>query len=215
MAPSTDSMATILSKLEELGKKADETSQKIKGMQQSVQQNADEQKSLTAWKPDMEGKVTDLQNSMFDLKQKIDLFIQEIPGKNKVVEDLEASSPAHLGVAAQAGTSGPIVHHNAAQAGTSGPIVHHNDNDHRSVGARVVTTLVPPPIKGAKQLPLSSLFPFKALILEGFLSIHSTIISVTSCLNQSSLDLIALTLKSGLRSVRITLIFVRYLLNIG
>lgn len=48
----------------------------------------------------MKGKVTDLQNSVLDLKKKIGLFIQEIPGKNRVVEDLEASSPAHLGVAA-------------------------------------------------------------------------------------------------------------------
>ncbi|RLN24315.1 hypothetical protein C2845_PM07G38430 [Panicum miliaceum] len=77
MAPPTDSIATVLAKLEELGRKiddtnlkADETNRNIEEMQLSIQQNTDEQSLLSAWKPGMEDKVTDLQNSVFDLKQK-------------------------------------------------------------------------------------------------------------------------------------------------
>ena len=84
MAPHTD-LATVLQKIEELGKKldttgtkTDETNRKIEEMQQSIQRIADKQGSVTIWKPNMESKVANLQNSVFDLKTKVDLFIHRL-----------------------------------------------------------------------------------------------------------------------------------------
>ncbi|RLM69029.1 hypothetical protein C2845_PM17G09770 [Panicum miliaceum] len=136
MAPPNDSLGTVILNLEKLGKKADDTNRRIEEMQQSIQRNTDGHSSMTALKPSMEDKVSNLQNSVYDLQKKIDLFIHEIPSKRKGEEDhkiLEASTPAHLGAAAYAETSG--------QNG------HRDDNNNRSVGAGVVTTLVPSPVK--------------------------------------------------------------------
>ena len=144
MAPPTD-LATVLQKIEEMGKKldttgikTDETNRKIEEMQQSIQRISDEQGSVMVWKPNMESKVTDLQNSVFDLKTKVDLFIHQLPSSKKGEDDgsfPEAPTTAHLVVSAGAEASG-----------LSGYRV---DNDYRSARAGVVTTLVPPPVKGA------------------------------------------------------------------
>lgn len=144
MAPSNE-MAVVLAKLEELGKKADEanskadqTNRKIEEMQQSINLLSEEQTSVKNWKPELEGRVTELQNSVFDLKTKVDLFIHEPPKPNSKAEGevkMEAPTPAHLGVAATVEASRQIGHHYA--------------NHHRGVSAGVVTTLVPPPVKGA------------------------------------------------------------------
>jgi len=90
----------------------------------------------------MENKITDLQNSMFDLKTKVDLFIHQLPSSKKGEDDRslpEVPTTAHLVVPAGAEASGP-----------SG---HHDNNSHRSAGAGagVDTTLVPPPVRGAIQ----------------------------------------------------------------
>jgi len=156
MAPPSD-LATVLQKLEELGKKMDHTNtkteemnRKIEEMQLTIKQNTEEQNSLITWKPGMEDKVTDLQNSVYDLKQKIDLFIHEIPKKKGVEEDPSSSrapAPAHLGA--------------AADAEALGPNGHREDKNHRSVGAGVVTTLVPAPVKGAIQSSFVSPVPFR------------------------------------------------------
>jgi hypothetical protein len=66
MTPPTDPLTTVLAKLEELGQKfdtidhkTDETNIKIEEMKQSVQQIQHQQSSVTTWKPELEGKVTD------------------------------------------------------------------------------------------------------------------------------------------------------------
>ena len=135
MAPPSH-LAAVLQKIDELGKKldttgtkTDETNRKIEEMQQSIQR---------VWKPNMENKITDLQNSMFDLKTKVNLFIHQLPSSKKGEDDRslpEVPTTAHLVVSAGAEASG-----------LSG---YHVDNDYRSAGAGVVTTLVPPPVKGA------------------------------------------------------------------
>ena len=97
----------------------------------------------------MENKVTDLQNSIYDLKKKVDLFIHQLLNPQKQADEkqnIEVSSPVHLGV--------------AASAGTSGKIVHGNDHQHQSVGAGVVTILVPPPVTGARHPQNLSPVPF-------------------------------------------------------
>lgn len=144
MAPPND-IAVILAKLEELGKKADEaiskadhTNRKIEEMQQSVQVISEEQASLKIWKPEFEGKVSELQGSVFDLKTKVDLFIHNLPKPSKTAEGEvkeEAPTSAHLEV--------------AATAEASGQLGHRSPKFHRSVGTGVVTTLVPPPVRGA------------------------------------------------------------------
>ena len=144
MAPPTD-LATVLQKIEEMGKKldttgtkTDETNRKIEEMQQSIQRITDEQGLTTVWKPNIESKVTDLQNSVFDLKTKFDLFMHQLPSGKKGEDEgslPEAPTTAHLVVSAGAEASG-----------LSGYRV---DNDYRSARAGVVTTLVPPPVKGA------------------------------------------------------------------
>jgi len=155
MAPPTDSISTVLAKLEELGKKfdimdrkTDETNTKIEEMQCSVQQIKDEQTSMTTWKPELDDKVKDLQDSVYLLKKKVDLFIHESP-KSATTEDdilIGVSAPAHLGASADAGTSG--------QNG------HRLDHHHRSVGAGVVTTLAPPPVTDAGRFSNLSPVPF-------------------------------------------------------
>jgi len=89
MAPPTD-LATVLQKIEEMGKKldttgtkTDETNRKIEEMQQSIQRITDEQGLTTVWKPNIESKVTDLQNSVFNLKTKFDLFMHQLPSGKK------------------------------------------------------------------------------------------------------------------------------------
>ncbi|XP_039804309.1 uncharacterized protein LOC120668633 isoform X2 [Panicum virgatum] len=143
MALAKDSISTVLAKLEELGqkfdnmdRKTDETTQKIEEMQQSVRQLKDEQISLTSWKPELEDKVSDLQNSVFLLKQKVDCFIHKLPKTEKV----ENGVPHGVSISAHLGAS--------AAAGTSGPNGHSVDPSHLSVGAGVVTTPVPPPVTG-------------------------------------------------------------------
>jgi len=150
MAPSAaDSIATVLAKLEELAGKLDESNIKADDTNHRLQQLAEEQTAVTAWKPTMEAKVTDLHNSVYDLRQKVDLFIHELPKKKDISQEeipYEAPAPAHLGA--------------AADAGASGPDGHRDDNNHRSVGAGVVTTLVPPPVTGAKRFSSATPVPF-------------------------------------------------------
>lgn len=87
MAPSND-ISIVLAKLEELGRKADEASSKadqtnhrIEEMHQSMQILSKEQVALRVWKPELEGRVAELQNSVLDLKTKVDLFFHELPKK--------------------------------------------------------------------------------------------------------------------------------------
>jgi len=169
MAPPTDSISTVIAKLEELGRKVDnvdrktdETNQKIEEMQSSIQQIKDEHTSVNTWKPELENKVSDLQNSVFLLKQKVDLLIHESP-KPITVEGIVSGvpTPAQLGV--------------TADAETPGPDGHRVDNHHRSAGARVVTTLVPTPVTGADRFSNFSPVPFR-----GFGSVGSVPYSCSS-----------------------------------
>lgn len=128
MAPPSE-LTIVLEKLAELGKKQDDTNSKIAEMQNDIRLLTEEQSSVRGWKPELEGKVLDLQNTVFDLKQKVDLFIHELP---KVKQ--EASASAHLEAT-------------ASDAEMSGQFGHRQDVPHRSAGAGVVTTLVPPAVK--------------------------------------------------------------------
>lgn len=149
MAPPTDSLATVLAKLEELGQKFDTIDRKTDETNTKLEEIQHQQSSVTTWKPELEGKVTDLHNSVYLLQKKVDLFIHESP-KSPTTEDdplIGVSAPAHLGATAAAGTSG--------QSG------HGNEHQHRSVGAGVVTTLVPAPVTGANQFSNLSPVPFR------------------------------------------------------
>ncbi|CAL4941434.1 unnamed protein product [Urochloa decumbens] len=128
-----------MSKLEEMMKQmdktAEETNRKLEGMQQSFDKLSLEQGSIQTWKPELEGKVTKLQQSVSDLQLKMDLFVHELPKPTAEGEELkvEAPAPAHLGA--------------TAKAEASGQNCHRVDNHHRGIGAGVVTTLVPSPVK--------------------------------------------------------------------
>jgi len=72
----------------------------------------------------MEAKVTDLHNSVYDLRQKVDLFIHELPKKKDISQEeipYEAPAPAHLGAAADAGVSGPMATATTTITGVSVP----------------------------------------------------------------------------------------------
>lgn len=102
----------------------------------------------------MQTKVSNLHDSVFDLKQKVDLFIHELP-KPRPREGEEVRKEAHLEAL-------------AFDAEVPGQIGHRRDLHHRSAGAGVVRTLVPPPIKGANRFSDLSLVPF-----AGFNSVGS------------------------------------------
>ncbi|CAO2143691.1 unnamed protein product [Urochloa humidicola] len=156
MAPPVDN-ATLLAKLEELvlkadatNQKADQTNRKIEEMQQSINQMSEEQDAVKVWKPELENKVAQLQNSASTLKMKMDLFIQESPKVGdhalKVSEDGEPSS-AHL--------------EDPAAAEAPGPNGRRDELGHRGRGAGVVTTLVPSPITGANKFSNLTPVPFQ------------------------------------------------------
>lgn len=62
----------------------DETNRKIEEMQQSIDLLTQEQGAVKEWKPKLENKVMELQNSMYDLKQKVDLFVHELPRRSQM-----------------------------------------------------------------------------------------------------------------------------------
>ena len=103
---------------------------------------------MTSWKPELEDKVSDLQNSVFLLKQKVDCFIHKLPKTEKVKNGVPhgVSASVHLGA--------------SAAVGTSGPNGHSVDPSHLSVGAGVVTTPVPPPVTGAGRFANLTPIPF-------------------------------------------------------
>ena len=106
---------------------------------------------MTSCKPELENKVSDLHNSIYLLKQKVDLLIHELPKLSPAEEgDFGAFASAHQGAAAA-----------AAAAGTSMPNGRGDDLSHRSAGAGVVTTLVPPPVIGAGRFTNLTPIPFK------------------------------------------------------
>jgi len=139
MAPPADLSTVLGKKADETISKTDDTHRKIEDMQTSIQLLSEEQSEVKVWRPTVENRVLDLQNSVYDMKQKVDLFIHQLPktsssGDGKHAHEM--SAPAHLGA--------------TADAGTSGQFDHGEDPQHRSVGAGVVTTLVPPPVTGAR-----------------------------------------------------------------
>ncbi|CAN6338981.1 unnamed protein product [Urochloa humidicola] len=146
MAPPVDN-ASLMSKLDAFMTKMDasttETNRRLEGMQTSIDSILLEQGSIQQWKPQLETKVTELQDSLSDLKLKVDLFIHEQP-KSRIEEAAQCgvSTSAHLGV--------------TAHAEAPGLECHHEETTHRRVGAGVVTTLVPPPVTGPHHSPSSS-----------------------------------------------------------
>jgi len=149
MAPVADPMTTVLAKLEELGQKmdvkAEEVSRKleevqlsVQGVEQSLQRVMAEQEALATWKPKIETTVTQLKNSVYDVKTKVDFFIHSLPRSDSEIGNGfvdEALAPAHLGA-------------NRDYAEAPVQFGHSMSSDHRGIGAGVVTTLVPPPVKG-------------------------------------------------------------------
>jgi predicted nuclease with TOPRIM domain len=122
MASPTDSIVAVLAKLEETSRKMDitnskanEMNRKMEEMQSSIDGVKLEQGAVKEWKPQFKTKVTELQTSVYDLKQKMDMFIQELPKSDlKVGDKGEVLSPAHLGGVATAkapGQSGHCVPH--------------------------------------------------------------------------------------------------------
>ena len=137
MAPPADLSTVLGKKADETISKTDDTHRKIEDMQTSIQLLSEEQSEVKVWRPTVENRVLDLQNSVYDMKQKVDLFIHQLPktsssGDGKHAHEM--SAPAHLGA--------------TADAGTSGQFGHGDDNTHRGSGRGVVTTLLPPPVTG-------------------------------------------------------------------
>ncbi|KAF8730967.1 hypothetical protein HU200_016842 [Digitaria exilis] len=147
MAPTADPLVAVLAKLEELGKKVDrtnlktdETNRRIEEMQASIGLLREEQSTVKEWKPEFEGKIAELQGSVFELKTKVDLFIHELPrpGLNSDKEvKVEAPVSAHLEA--------------TASAEASGQFGHREEILNRRAGAGVAITPVPPPVKGANK----------------------------------------------------------------
>ena len=157
---------------------------------------------MTSCKPELENKVSDLQNSIYLLKQKVDLLIHELPKLSPAEEgDFGAFASAHLGAATA-----------AAVAGTSGPNGRGDDLSHRSAGAGVVTTLVPPPVIGAGRFTNLTPIPFKVSILLGLFSVLVWVVLFHMLISLSSTVVI---LRFGLRNVRVTLTFIMFLPSIG
>lgn len=156
-AAPADAIAAVLVKLEELGRKADHTNQRIEEMQASLHQLTEEQGAINSWKAELEGKVADLQSSVFLLEKKVDLVIHELPKpkikRQREKSETEVPTPAHLGVPAKAEASGQFGHRDA--------------NSHQGVGAGVVTTLAPPPVTGATRSAPHTPVPFRRFELYG------------------------------------------------
>lgn len=78
MAPpgTEDPLLTIVSKLEENAQMLADMRLQMMGMEGSLRKVADDQITIESWKPEIDGKVSDLQGSVADLKQKVDLIIQ-------------------------------------------------------------------------------------------------------------------------------------------
>ncbi|CAN6337557.1 unnamed protein product [Urochloa humidicola] len=72
----------MMQKMDVSNLKHDETNRKIEGMQLSIDRLSDGQGEIESWKPQLEGKVTKLQNYVSDLKLKMNLFIHEIPKRS-------------------------------------------------------------------------------------------------------------------------------------
>lgn len=82
--------------------------------------------------------MTNLGNSVQDLKMKMEHFIHVLPKdgvRDEKIAELERPGPAHLGGYRDAEALGQFGH---------GKLF-----DHRDLGAGVVTTLAPNPVKGA------------------------------------------------------------------
>jgi seryl-tRNA synthetase len=129
MVPPTDSIAAVLAKLKEMSRKmditnskADEMNRKMEEMQSSIDGVKMEQGAVKEWKPQFETKVTELQTSVYDLKQKMDTFIQELPKNDLEVGDTgEVLSPAHLGGVTTAKAPGQSGHRIPHPTGVSVP----------------------------------------------------------------------------------------------
>lgn len=101
MAPPTDPLTIILAKLKELRRKSDEasiksdeTNQRIQEMQSSIHQLKEEQGFVRSGNRNLKGR-SELQDSVFDLKTKGDLFIHELPKPNPPVDkEVKVEAPA-------------------------------------------------------------------------------------------------------------------------
>lgn len=115
-----DPLLSILAKLEESAKKDEdsrtiltEVQNKIESMDESLKKFATSHGELESWKPEIDTKVADLQNSVYDLKTKVDLFIHRLP---KVPAEppsdgaIRTLTSAHLEDPPLAAASGPIGH---------------------------------------------------------------------------------------------------------
>lgn len=156
MPSAADSTALLLAKMEEFNRTLAETTEethrkleevqiRVRGMEKSLQLVAEEQQALLDWKPEIESAVSALKNSVFDVTQKVDLFIHRLLGKNLKQEEIrinEAPDPS------QQGTQFVLE--------SPGPFGHRSSTNHRGDDTGVVTTLVPSPVKGA---PMNSKIP--------------------------------------------------------
>lgn len=111
-------------------------------MDGSLGKITDDQSIIESWKPEIEGKVTDLQGSVTELKQKVEVVLLQMPKEPAgmlLVANKGASSSAHL--EEPPSTEAP------------GQSRHHQLQDHRSLGVGAVTSPMPTPVKGAIPYP--------------------------------------------------------------
>lgn len=159
MAPpgSEDAMMTIVSKLEENTKMLSDMRLQIMSMDGSLRKLANDQILVETWKPVIDGKVAILQDSVADLKQKVELVITKLPS----VTSSSLPSASALGTSASAHLEDP------SPTETSGPAGHRVQTDHRGLGVGGSLPLTPAPVKGTGSYPAYTPPAFRNEVMSG------------------------------------------------
>lgn len=126
MAPpgTEDPLMTIVSKLEENTKMLSDMRLQMMSMEGSLRKVADDQMVIESWKPEIDEKVSSLQESVMDLKHKVDLVVTKFP-----------KEPAALFGVVGVGTATSAQLDDPAKAEASGQASHHVIQDIRGLGA--------------------------------------------------------------------------------
>lgn len=122
-------------------------------LQKTIEANTSVVHELSSWKPQVQSKVEDLQASVQDLRDKIEILsmsrVEAYPA-DKVFEtehiDLTGTATAHRA---------------ELRSGTSlGPLGHGVDHHYQGSGNGVVTTFIPTPVTGARATSPNAYVPY-------------------------------------------------------
>lgn len=151
MAPAAkeDPLVTILAKLEENSRREEETRRTIsdvqlfmRSMDSSLKKLTEDQANMESWKPEVHGRVAELQTSMTHLSQQVELMSSSLA---KASVDSRRGDIA--GTPASAHLEGPPPVEAFGQSG------HREHHLHRRAGMGAPSHPMPPPVKGAIQTP--------------------------------------------------------------